>query len=177
MLSVLARQDQDDPTVQAIADRAGVSVGSVYQYFPTKAALVSQLIRYHLQDRMNALERSLSAAQGLSGEAAAERLVEDLLGEKRARSRIETAMLRYFMRAGDLASLTEQDERMLHLVKRFLSSLGPAIRPVNLDTAAFVISNSLRSAILLSLLQQPARLADADFKAELVRLVVGYLKP
>jgi AcrR family transcriptional regulator len=177
MLDIVLKRDFSDPTVQAIAERAGVSVGSVYQYFPSKGALVSGLLRYHLRQRMNQLDASLEAVRGLTGVEAATALVEGLLTEKRARSKLELAMVRYFARAGDLAALTEMDAHMLGSVAGFLRSLGPAIRPVNVEMAAFIISNALRSAVLLSIVQSPSRLEDPLFKQELIRLIVRYLEP
>jgi AcrR family transcriptional regulator len=60
MLDIVSKHDTKDPKVQGIADRAGTSVGSVYQYFPSKGALVSALLRYHLKLRMAELDSSLS---------------------------------------------------------------------------------------------------------------------
>lgn len=177
MIDLVAKKDLSDPTVQTIADRAGVSVGSVYQYFPSKGALVSALLRYHLKQRMKELDDSLAAAHGLTGAEAATKLVEGLVFEKRAKSKLELAMVRFFARAGDVAALTEMDEHMIASVRRYLEAQGSHIRPVNLDIAAFVISNALRSAVLLSIVQNPERLADPEFKSELVRLLVGYLQP
>ncbi len=177
MIDVLSKHDPSEPSVQAIADRAGVSVGSVYQYFPSKGALISGLIRHHLRARMNELEAALEAAKSLPAEQAAAALVDGLLEEKRRRSKFELAMVRYFCRVGDLPTLTESDERMYSLVRHFLESLGPQIRQTDFDTAAFVICNSLRSAVLLSVFQKPERLADPTLRLELTRLVVGYLKP
>ncbi len=177
MLDVVAKHDLRDPTVQHIADRAGVSVGSVYQYFPSKGALVSALLRYHLKERMAKLDASLQAARGLTGLDAATLLVEGLLTDMDGRSKLELAMVRYFARAGDIAALTEMDEHMTSSVRGFLEQLGGSIRPVKLDLAAFIISNALRSAVLLSIVQSPERLADPAFKAELIHLLMGYLQP
>ena len=41
----------------------------------------------------------------------------------------------------------------------------------------FIVSNALRSAVLLTLIQTPERLHAPEFKAELVRLVTSYLTP
>jgi AcrR family transcriptional regulator len=176
MLDVLSKRNLDDPTVQTIADRAGVSVGSVYQYFPSKGALVSGLLRYHLKLRMDEVDAALAEARGLSGRAAAEKLVEGLVSGARGKSKVELAMIRYFARAGDLAALTEQDERMYASVRSFLEALGGDIRTVNLDIAAFLISNALRTAVLLSLVQRPERLEDPAFTQELTCLIESYLR-
>ncbi len=176
MIDVVAQKDLSDPTMQTIADRAGVSVGSVYQYFPTKGALVSGLLRYHLKLRMSELEVQLRSARDLEPKDAARALVEGLVSGMRTQSKFELAMVRYFTRAGDIATLTELDEQMCGHVRAFLAALGDRIRPVNLDIAAFVVSNALRSAVLLTVAQKPDRLSDPAFTAELTYLVERYLE-
>jgi len=49
----------------AIADRAGVSVGSLYQYFPTKGAVLRELIRRKRAELVSAMERQQQQAQGM----------------------------------------------------------------------------------------------------------------
>ena len=177
MFQMLQRGEVQDPSMQAIADRAGVSVGSVYQYFPSKLALVNAMLGFHLRKQMDALERSLEASRGLGPHEAARVLVDAVVDDKRRRTALERGLLRYFLRAGDLLSLTQCDERMTAAVQRFLEALGPQVRQTDLGMAAFIISNALRAAVLLALAQCPERLDDPRFKTELVQLVVGYLEP
>lgn len=169
-------REATEPSVQKIADRAGVSVGSLYQYFPTKESLVSALIDVHLKQRAADLAERLAKVEGLSGEAGLRALVEGLVAMMRPRLRIETAMMRSFVRLGDLESLTARDDEMMGLVEKYLRSLGDQLRPVDPALAAFIVFGSLRSALLLSVLQKPERLHDAVFVDELIQLVSGYLR-
>ncbi len=174
-MQVLDRESTE-PSVQKIADRAGVSVGSLYQYFPTKESLVSALIDVHLKQRVDDLAERLEQVAGLNGEEALRALVLGLVAMMRPRLRIETAMMRSFVRLGDLESLTARDDEMTGLVEKYLRSLGDQVRPVDPALAAFIIFGSLRSALLLSVLQKPQRLDDPVFVDELTRLVGGYLR-
>jgi AcrR family transcriptional regulator len=149
----------------------------VYQYFPTKDALISALISFHLKQRMADLDAAIASVQGLGAEEAAGKLVDHLIGSKRVMVKVESAMVRYFVRVGDLLSLTAMDEHMNGAVAKFLTALGTQVRPVNVELASFIISNALRSAVLLSVVQKPERLSEPEFRAELVRLVVNYLRP
>lgn len=47
-------------TTNAIAERAGVSVGSLYQYFPDKEAILASLLRREWQNMLEAMTVSLS---------------------------------------------------------------------------------------------------------------------
>jgi AcrR family transcriptional regulator len=176
-LEVLHQNEKQNPSVQTIAERAGVSVGSLYQYFPSKDALVNGLIRFYLTQRLGVFEKELSAARGLSAEAAATRLIGGFIDSMRMRSSIERAIMHQFCRAGDLWTLTQVDDQMNGIIERFLRSLGAEVRPMNFELAAFLICNTLRSAVLLSILQTPERLSDPEFKSELIRMIVSYLRP
>lgn len=64
-----------EATTDRIAVRAAVSVGSVYQYFPNKQAIILELTRRHLGQASAALDRvvrpGLSVAEQLPGAVAA----------------------------------------------------------------------------------------------------------
>lgn len=49
-----------DATTNRIAEEAGVSIGSLYQYFPDKHALLDELAIRHLEEGEAALESSWS---------------------------------------------------------------------------------------------------------------------
>jgi AcrR family transcriptional regulator len=177
-IQLLEKADADgkNASVQSIADRAGVSIGSLYQYFPSKESLVSALIGFHQRRAVASLEKDLEAARGLSGEEAATRLVTSLIDCKNVRQDFERRMIRYFCRVGDLSTLTAHDARMNAAVERFIRSLGDGVRPVDTGIAAFLITNVLRTAMILTIVQNPERLKDPVFKAELIRMVVNYMR-
>ena len=47
---VLVKHGFDGLTTNLVAETAGVSIGSLYQYFPNKAALVGALIEKHIEE-------------------------------------------------------------------------------------------------------------------------------
>ena len=58
---ILSRDGLASLNTNAIARRAGVSVGSVYEYFPNKQAIIDRLLDRHLQDGEEALRQGASA--------------------------------------------------------------------------------------------------------------------
>ncbi len=51
-------------TTTRVAERAGVSVGSLYQYYPNRDALLAAVLSEHLTGIANAMSAALTAASG-----------------------------------------------------------------------------------------------------------------
>jgi AcrR family transcriptional regulator len=65
---VLRRTPLAGTTTNHIAEVAGVSVGSVYQYFDSKETIATTLFRRHLADSAQLLRRVRTESRGLSAE-------------------------------------------------------------------------------------------------------------
>src|SRR3984885_9989466 len=57
---ILVREGFDKASTNRIAEVAGVSVGSLYQYFPSKEAIVAALIDLHNSQVMRAVQSELA---------------------------------------------------------------------------------------------------------------------
>ena len=66
---ILVREGFDSASTNRIAEQAGVSVGSLYQYFPGKEALVAAVIERHKQDLMRVARGVLAEARGTAAQA------------------------------------------------------------------------------------------------------------
>jgi AcrR family transcriptional regulator len=63
-IQVLLKDGKSKLTTTRIARRAGVSVGTLYQYFPNKSALLQALLKAHLDSVALAMETACEAAHG-----------------------------------------------------------------------------------------------------------------
>jgi AcrR family transcriptional regulator len=61
---LISRHGLDGFNTNAVAERAGVSIGSLYQYFPNKDAIMAALIRRTQEERGRALSGALSQEYG-----------------------------------------------------------------------------------------------------------------
>src|SRR5688572_11660030 len=80
-IRILVRDGYGALTTIRIAECAGVSVGSLYQYFPNKQAIVAEIVRRRTAEIIAALRRSETAV-GAGPASAVSRLIDALLIEK-----------------------------------------------------------------------------------------------
>ncbi len=184
----LQRGDPRDVNVNRVAKTAGVSIGSIYQYFPSKEALLTSLLTRYMRRRFEAIMKLVEAIQEeeatnktvLPLEEVMKRLVFGTVGLKKMGLPIELALISWFARVGSIASLTELDREFTDAMARAIRTLqvAPArIRPVDPDLAARILMQSIRAVLLTAILEEPALLEGDALALELTELAVRYLKP
>jgi AcrR family transcriptional regulator len=67
-------------TTRAVALETGISVGTLYEYFPSKAALLSGYVRHGMEVLLEAIEREAVRPPGLAWEQRIHQLVRLLCG-------------------------------------------------------------------------------------------------
>lgn len=187
-LRELLRDDGTTISVNRVAETAGVSIGSLYQYFPNKDALLGGLIVRFVRRRFDAiqgliteLEQEARATGRITPlETVMTILVEGTLGMNRKSAPVERALLAWFARVGSLDALAQVDQAATEAVAQSIARLKDTpnrIRDVDPGLAAHVLVQSLRATILTALLYRPALLEDAALARELVVLATRYLSP
>ncbi|ADW68148.1 TetR/AcrR family transcriptional regulator [Granulicella tundricola] len=63
-IQVLLSLGKDRLTTTRVAQRAGVSVGTLYQYFPNKSSLLQAALRNHLEDVTSSVEQASLQQRG-----------------------------------------------------------------------------------------------------------------
>lgn len=96
--AAIAEEGADALKMSAIAERAGVSIGSLYQYFPDKSALIHGLAERYFEAGRRCIEEGLAAARD---EEALARAFCDLVDDYARLFKQDPAMAQ--VRAGVLA--------------------------------------------------------------------------
>lgn len=184
----LQRGDPTAVNVNRVAETAGVSIGSIYQYFPSKETLLSSLIAHYMRRRFDAIMamiRTLQDDERTTGtrvplEEVMRRLVHGTIRLKQKGLPLEFALISWFARVGSLASLTELDLEYTQAMADALRTLQepPArIRDVDPQLAARILMQSIRAILLTAILQEPGLVDSKALCDEVTELAVRYLKP
>jgi AcrR family transcriptional regulator len=177
--SVLIEHGYERASTSRIAAAAGISPGSLYQYFADKDAILGQVLdRYtdQLQARItDAFMTNLGAASQRGERAAVRGVFEVMLGVLEA----DAPMLRVLVEQPPLGAsrqrLAEFPKQVDQLVTTaLLFQLGPRGRPV--DAAAWILVRSIRGVTVNYALDPPPIGRDVILD-ELTDLVMSYLGP
>jgi AcrR family transcriptional regulator len=91
-IQVLLANGLDRITTIQIADRAGVSVGSLYQYFPNKRALLAAIVRRHVGEVADATIAACESAHGRTLAEMCETIMSAFVDAKTRRPEVSRAL-------------------------------------------------------------------------------------
>lgn len=175
---ILVKEGFDKASTNRIAERAGVSIGSLYQYYPTKEALVVAVIERHHEALMQIVREALSALQGLPLEQGIRRLVAAAIDGHRVDPPLHRALTEQLPRIGRLAGLEAYNREAHGLARAYLETQRDQIRMDDLEMATFIVATSVEALTHNAVLGRPDGLAGGAAEAlvdEITRLVLGYL--
>jgi AcrR family transcriptional regulator len=160
----------DALTTSAVAVRAGVSIGSIYQRFPDKAALLAALIRVERANLLESVERVVCSSSACSLTNLVHELIDAALAHYLERpSLLRTLNLARTQIPPDLAA----DEFSARITVLIAAQLDELKIPQPETTARDVL------AILCGMIDAANEAHDADRSALTVRTrraVMGYLQ-
>ncbi len=172
----LVSDGYDRTSTNRIARRAGVSIGTLYQYFPSKEALVLALSRRQAEREAELVRNTLSSLGQAPLREVARRLIDALLLVHRDFPDLQRVLLTQVPLIGGLASMREFDARSAEVVRAYLAERFPKRNAARLELMTFVSMHAVEGLIHQALLARPEYLADPAFADELSTLVVTYLE-
>jgi len=175
---VLERRGYASATTDAIAERAGVSVGSVYQYFPNKDAILVALAERHMEQGYRLLRGMLDEERGEAVDL--EGLIRRSVDAMMALHRNEPKLHRVLFEEAPLpASLRRRLQRYEDEFAEFVASLlaqQPGLRIENPDLAAHIVVRSIEGLVHGFVLNPPPDFDSERFCQEVARMLVKYLR-
>jgi AcrR family transcriptional regulator len=121
-IQVLLSQGTERLTTTRVADRAGVSVGTLYQYFPNKQSLLFAVLEDHLEKVTKEVENACEHARHKPLAEMIKEVVEAFVDGKIARADISVALYKIAPDVGGLALVKRVTQRMRKAIVRMLES-------------------------------------------------------
>jgi AcrR family transcriptional regulator len=153
-------------------------VGSLYQYFPSKEALVVAVIERHHQQIMQVVRRALAEVATLPMGQAVRKLVATAVQAHRIDPELHRVLAEQIPRTGKLEKVETFNRETYALFRAWLGNHRKELRVVDLDLAAFVCVTSIEALTHTAVLHHADLSEDAmrELVDEATLLVVRYLK-
>lgn len=175
VVRILKREGAKAVTTNRIAEVAGVSIGSLYQYFPDKRAIFAALHERHIEQIDRLIEKTLfeNASSPLA------RLIKEMV-EAMIRAH-ETDPELYEVLFAEVPHRAEGTKDFaVRLHGAFRLALAARTQELkkrrDLDKAAFVVAHMVESLSHGAVLRRPPGMSLAEAKEEAVRAILAYLQ-
>lgn len=174
-IRVFDQEGSDAATTSRIAEVAGVSVGTLYQYFADRDAILDALQDREFQRAAVMLGETLSDSDHESERHVAQAVISGLLQLYRNSPGLHRLLAVDGMRVSPSERVVAFDQKMVDILRGFFEVTPFQVARKNRHAAAFVLYQSVRATMLAAICEEPAGLSDEVLVEEVTDLVVGHL--
>lgn len=174
-IQVLLSAGKERLTTTKVASRAGVSVGTLYQYFPNKSALLQAAVKRHLDEVTEAVERVCREQKGNTLKRMATALITAFLEAKMRSAKTSVAL---YSVSSDVDAAKIVQQMGVRSNKAIVGMLATTSDPLTKDPQ--LVASMLQSAmagVSRNLLESNAPEKHFDtLHQELIFFVCAYLQ-
>jgi AcrR family transcriptional regulator len=172
---ILIRDGYEALTTNGVAQEAGASVGSLYQYFSSKEALVAALLDQHVERTMELLRAQMPSLLLLPLHEAVPRFLQVMIEAHHIDPKLHRVFVEQLPRIGQFAKMEATLEECLAMAEIYLRAHAAEIGPQNHQLSAFLLVNVIEALTHAAVQSRPALLSTPEFATELARMILGYL--
>ena len=173
---VLIEQGYESATTARIAERAGVSIGSLYQYFPNKEALIAALIEQHADEIVTVMRQALDDPANATLQDGLRAIIRAGTTAHRLDPRLHKILNEQVPRVGKLAKAMDTSRQITAAIERFLRSHADEILPGRDPAiAAIVIETSIEALGHKAVIDRRDLLAGGLIEREAFHLIASYI--
>ena len=174
-IQVLLAVGKERLTTTRVAQRAGVSVGTLYQYFPNKSALLQGALRQHFDRVLGEMERACRENAGKTLEEMVTALIHAFLAAKMRDGKRSVALYAVASDVEGARLVRAMESRANKAVVEMLASSSERLNK-DPQLVASILQASM-SGVSRRLLESGAREKDLkDFQQELVLSACAYVR-
>ena len=174
---VLQVEGEERFTTNRVAEKSGFSIGTLYQYFPNKNAIVEALVERERIAIETTVARTISKVEPHEIEDVIRMVVRTAINAFGRRRKLRKFVIIQMIRL-NLApiALKGMDKIGISVVKAIEARGKGRVRLLS-EAASFVLTRAIMGAIRSAVLEDRSILDSHDFEDELVRLALRFLLP
>lgn len=172
---VLVRDGYDRASTNRVAQEAGVSVGSLYQYFPSKEALVAALVDRHADAMMAVVRERIGALATTPLREAVHATIEAVFAAHNLEPALHRVFIEQLPRVGRLQRIRALETDLAAVLAVAMSARAGELRRQNHELAALVVVHAVDALVHAAAFERPAGFRDEALIEELTDMVQRYL--
>lgn len=172
---VLSERGYAGTNTNLVAERAGVSVGSVYQYFPNKDSLITALHERHAVEMHAAMETVLARTPSLGLRAQLAAIVHAWVAAHQVAPELHRVLEKEFPFFDAPSDQSPADQSIHKRVRQLLEDHRNELVPQDLNLAAWIILQSMESLIHAAVIPPGASYPIEKTEQAIIDMLVGYL--
>lgn len=161
-------------TTNHVAQRAGISIGSLYQYFPNKESICRALAERHFKLISERYSHNLGDLTGLPIEAQVQRSVHSAFQFARNTPEFSARFYAELPSFGGLDPLQASRQADTAALAAGLNILPIAMRPKNPEMVASIVVVAVGQLIGEAAIHHPEWLIDPAYEEQVCELITGY---
>lgn len=162
-------------TTNQVAELAGTSVGSLYQYFPNKDSIVAALLQRQAEAEAAFVLQRMTELRPASLREAITGVIQAVFAFRAQAPQLQAALLEQMQRIPQFPALGEAAAQaaagLLELVRAFRAD----IRHEDMNLALYIVGNAAFSITHRGVFPRPAQYDDAIIQEHLTDLLLSYL--
>lgn len=168
------QEDDDQLTLNDIAARAGVGVGSLYDYFADRGSVLSGLAAKITEDNLVAFEELLERTRHEPVEVAIRAVVDLMFDTYLGNVRIPRAVLRVAHRVGLMPTIAESQNAFAMALAASLRQRDD-VRRDDVDVVAYMVTNMAMGVVHTSIWSENEPFTHHQLREQLVQACLQYL--
>jgi AcrR family transcriptional regulator len=170
---ILTEEGYDQASTNRVAEVAGVSIGSLYQYFPNKESLIAALAQQHTEDMVALVESNLQNIDDEPIPQVLGRIIAAAIAAHAVNPDLHRVLNEQVPRSDRLRNLA--DQKIAGMLRTYLERHASQLHPQNLDLTVFILARTVEALTHTAVLEYPALLANRELEQEITTMLAKYL--
>ena len=173
---ILQTRGREGLNTNLIAETAGVSVGTLYGYFPNKGSILLEMARREMDQLRDRVAAALLDDESEEPDPV-RRAIRALVKGYGRRGKVRRILMETLFASGGSEEMARPVYEIADLVLRHRDRVLPeGVAPPS-EVGLFIITRAIDSVIRTATYEAVPFLESREFEDELLRLVKGYLEP
>nr|WP_174507108.1 TetR/AcrR family transcriptional regulator [Acinetobacter sp. Marseille-Q1620] len=170
---ILVQKGYEGLTTNLVAEIAGVSIGSLYQYFPNKEALIAALHSRHSLHIHALLKEMIRFDQAYSLSEHIEQVVDAVILAHAYEPELHGILEKEFSFFDEIDN--EDKQGIEHIIYKLIEQHKNEIKSKNKDLDCWIVLKMLESLVHSAVIDPPEKLTQPELRNAIIHAICAYL--